>query len=70
MDNVSYDRLKKQMRQIIRMAKEVIEEIEKNSPDDILISDIATEEMDDLVQEIFSTIVGNDAPARLRHSNL
>ena len=69
MNNKDYDKLKKQMRQMIRMAKEVIEEIEKESPDNILISDITTEEMDELLQQVFSTVTGDNFPVRNIYDN-
>jgi hypothetical protein len=56
-DDINYDKLKKQVRSLMRMCKEVIEEIEKDSPDDILISDVAVEEMLELVDEISSTVL-------------
>jgi len=54
--DMSYCKLKTQMRQLIRMAKEVIEEVEKDQPDDILISDIVTEEAMELLEQASSTI--------------
>lgn len=58
MNNTQYDRLKKQMRQVSRIAREVIEEIEKESPDDILISDDVSEELLELVEDASKTISG------------
>lgn len=46
------------MRQLIRMAKDVIEETEKESPNDVYICDIAIEEMSELFEEISSAILG------------
>ena len=53
---MKYDKLKKKMRAMIRLAKEVIEECEKDSPDDVLISDMAIEELEDLLNEISVSI--------------
>lgn len=58
MNNTQYDRLKKQMRQVSRIAREVIEEIEKESPNDILISDDVSEELLELVEDASKTISG------------
>ena len=57
---MNYSKLKQQMRQLIRLAKEVIEETEKDAPDDILICDLAVEEMDSLVDQISSTVLRFD----------
>jgi histone H3/H4 len=55
---MDYDKLKKQMRQVIRIAKEVIAECEKDAPDDILISDDTTEELFELADQIIVTVNG------------
>jgi len=57
-----YEKIKRQMRSLIRMAKEVIEEVEKDAPNDVLICDIAVEEIEELLEQINSTVLGNCRP--------
>lgn len=64
-----YDKLKKQMRQLIRIAKEVIEEAEKETPNNILICDTAVEELGDLVDQISSTVLGSNTSVDEINSN-
>lgn len=52
MNNAQYNELKTGMRQLVRAAKEVIEVIEGESPDDIFLSDIVCEEMPDLLEKL------------------
>lgn len=55
---MDYEKLKKQMRQVIRLANEVIVECEKETPDNILISDDTTEELFELVDQVIITVNG------------
>lgn len=57
--NTDYSKVKTQMRQLIKMANEVIEETEKESPDKVHICDIAIEEMAELFDQIETTILGS-----------
>ena len=57
-----YAKMKKQMRQLVRMVKEVIEEVEKDTPDNVLLCDIS-EEMEELFEQFSATILDSNAIA-------
>ena len=52
--SISYSTLKFKMRAVIRLAEDVIKEIETGTPDNVLLSDMAIEEMEILTREIES----------------
>lgn len=55
---IAHNKIKTQMRALIRIAKEVIEEVEKTKPNEILLTELVAEEMLELLDEIIITTLG------------
>lgn len=53
-------KVKQHMRQLIRLAKDVIDEVEKDNVDHVLICDMALEELDELKEQIRDAVLGPD----------
>lgn len=53
----AYQTVRKQMKSLIRMAKEVIEEIEKDQPGRDVIEELVADEMPELLKESFDVLL-------------